>query len=227
MSVVHSWSKYQPKDPDAVRRHTIAQSTWTKQPWEDRGVEDNQLPRLFNERGRKFPFIRDIFDHACRGLKPDDIVIYTNADIGVVSNLCFRIALALQPIDAGYSFRRDLHKRVVAVPKDNDILQWHHYPGTDLFFFRVVWWQKYRKDMPELIPAREEWDGCLRVLMTVTHPGAQLAQQNLCWHERHGGSGYWEQPANRYTLGGQIHNLTLAKRFMRQKGFNPAQFGIR
>ena len=228
MAVLHSWSRYQPSDPDAIRRHRLAQSTWAKQPWTDRGVSDDELPRLFTERDRKFPYIRDIFDAACKGQKPGDIIIYTNADIGVVSTLCFQVALALQNIDAGYCFRRDLHKKVVAVPSDSDILQWHHYPGTDLFFFRAAWWNKYRGDMPDMIPAREAWDPCLRVLMTVTNPGQQLAQQDLCWHERHGGgNGYWEQPQNRYTLPGQIYNLRLAKSFMRSKGYNPGDFGIR
>jgi len=207
----------------------MARSSWIAQPWIDRGVDDSRLPRLFNERGRTFPYLRDIFDHACRGRKADDIVIYTNADIGVVSNLCFRVAFALQGIHAGYSMRRDLHKQIVAVPPDQDILQWHEYAGTDLFFFRIAWWLEYRSEMPDMIPAREAWDPVLRVLMTDTQPDCQLSIPNLCWHERHGSvnGSYWEDPANRYTLPGQLHNLGLAKQFMVRHGRKPSQFGIR
>lgn len=224
----HSWSRYTPSDPDARRRHALAQSTWVKQPWIDKGVTDDQLPRRFTERDRTFPYIRDIFDYACKNAEPRDIIIYTNADIGVVSDICFQVAVALQSNQAGYSFRRDLHKKVVAVPSDEDIRQWHHYPGTDLFFFRVEWWKANRTRMPDMIPAREAWDACFRILMTITHPGAQLASLDLCWHERHGGAnGYWEAPHNRYTLPGQVHNLHLAKQFMRSCGYNPSQFGVR
>lgn len=193
------------------------------------GVDEVHAKRLFNERGRKFPYLKDLFDAACAGRNDDDIVVFTNADIGVVTDACFRIAVALQLADAGYSFRRDLHKQVVAVPKDEDLLFWHQYCGTDLFFFRVGWWRDNKDEMPDMIPAREAWDPVLRVLITDTHePNQQLAVPNLCWHERHGGNnGYWENPANRYTLPGQIHNLRLAKAFMLRHGRKPATFGIR
>lgn len=229
MPIVHSWSKYELKEADAIRRHSMAQYSWITQPWIDAGIEDRMLPRLFDERGRKFPFLKDIFDYACTDGDDDDIVVYTNADIGVVSNCCFRIAIALQEIAAGYSFRRDLHKHIVALPADDDILQWHQYCGTDMFFFRIGWWKECRKEMPDMIPAREAWDPVLRVLMTDTQPGMQLAINNLCWHERHGGNNgaYWEDPKNRYTLPGQRYNLSLARVFLANRGRNPASFGIR
>ena len=228
MAIVHAWSLYAPPDADGRRRHAIAQSTWGKQPWIEMPISDGQLPRLFNENGHNFPFIRDLFDAACLGRKADDIIIYTNADIGMVSNACIRIAIQLNLAEAGYAFRRDLHIKVTHVPPDQDILQWHHYPGSDVFFFRVRWWKKHGSQMPDMIPAREAWDPCLRILIDDTNDHPQMALPNLCWHERHGKpSGYWEDPNNRYTLPGQIHNLRLAKSFMLKQGRNPSQFGVR
>lgn len=223
MPIIHLWSLFSPTDPDAQRRHALAQSTWASQPWRELPVDDATLPRLFDENGRKLPFVRDLFDRAADGGPSTGIVIFTNADIGVVWDAAFRIALALQVNGAGYSFRRDFG-RLSAVP--SDITQGADYPGTDLFFFRVGWWQKHRAQMPDMLLAREAWDACLRVLIEKTCPNKPLALPNICWHERHGGNGHWEGAANRYSLPGQLHNLKLAKAALTGWGYNPASFGI-
>jgi hypothetical protein len=58
----HVYTAYAPGDPDTARRQRIAQSTWPRQPWKECPVADADLPRLWQEKGRSFPYLRDLFD---------------------------------------------------------------------------------------------------------------------------------------------------------------------
>ena len=224
--IIHLWSKFALRSPDDARRHGLAHSSWAGQPWLDCPVTDSSLPRLFQEGRRVFPYVNDLFDRACENRDSEDIVIYSNADIGFVPDACVRIVFALQANNAGYVFRVDF-PRLASPPTAEQMLHGQEYGGTDVFFFRVDWWRACREFMPLLLVAREAWDPVLRIIMEKTNPNKPLSIPRICWHERHGGDGHWESAPNRYTLPGQRYNLALAKTFMKQNNQNPAAFGIR
>jgi len=138
---------------------------------------------------------------------------------------CLRIVAALQLNDAGYAFRKDAYYRITKPPTTEEIQEGTDYAGADLFFFRVRWWLQWKKALPDFLIGREAWDCVMRHLIEETNPNKPLALENICLHEKHANG--WENPSIRYTLEGQRHNLTLAKSFLKQRGVNPANFGIR
>lgn len=223
--IVHVHSAYTPKDDETRRRQAVAQASWPATGWQERPITDPSLPRLFREKGVPIPYIRDLFDAGTYGLGDSDIVVFTNADIGVASNARFRIAEALQFNDATYAFRRDFYHRVESPIADADIGTGRHYPGSDLFAFRAGWWRAWRNDYPDLLLAREAWDACLRILIEQTNPNKPVSLPDLIWHERHNNG--WEGAGLRYTLPGQVYNLRLAYLWITLRKLNPAAFGIR
>lgn len=153
------------------------------------------------------------------------IVVFSNADLCLAPDACLRIIAALQINNAGYAFRKDAYYPITRPPTMDEIEQGTDYAGADLFFFRARWWAQWRKAMPDMVLAREGWDCILRHLIEETNPHKPLALVNMCLHEKHPNG--WEDPRIRYTLKGQIHNLALAKAFLKQRGVNPGNFGIR
>ncbi|MDB6110584.1 MAG: hypothetical protein JWR69_2334 [Pedosphaera sp.] len=221
----HVYTAYAPSDPDTARRQRIAQATWPRQPWKECPVADADLPRLWQEKGRSFPYLRDLFDAGCQGCRDEDILVYTNADIMVRSDCCAKIAEALQTVDACYCYRRDFHHRVESPIPDADYAKGLDYAGSDLKAFRVIWWRAYREDMPDMLIGNEAYDPVLRQLIDETN-GAENGTRirDVICHERHGS--YWENPKHRYTLKSQLHNLGLAKAFFVARGIDPRRFGI-
>lgn len=223
--IFHVYASYAPADPDTARRQRIAQMTWSRQPWQDFPVTDHDVPRLWREDGRAFPFIRDIFDAASYQAQGDDILLYTNSDIQVRSDACMQVAAALVNADACYCYRRDFHHRVEAPVPDADYASGIDYAGTDLFAFRNYWWQQCRDFMPDMLIAFEAWDCVLRYLIQETHPNGPTVLRDLICHERHGS--YWENPAHRYKKKAQLHNLALAKAYLISRRIDPRLHGIR
>lgn len=222
--IYHVYTSYAPGDPETARRNRIAQSTWPRQSWKELPVADKDLPRMWTENGRKFPYIRDVFDEGVKFCQDEDIIVYTNADIMVRSDCCARVAEALQDADACYCFRRDFHHRVETPIPDKDYEKGLDYAGSDLKAFRAIWWRTYRDDMPDMILGAEAWDPVIRTLIDETNHGRTTRIKDVICHERHGS--FWENPAHRYKLKMQLHCLGLAKRFFLARGMNPRQFGI-
>lgn len=223
--IIHVFTQYQPKDPQTVLRNNVAHSTWTHQPWVEFPVKDEQLPRHWDEEGRSLPFIKDIFDLACQHRKPQDIIVYTNADICVRSDCAVRIAMTLQTdTDACYGFRRDFNHDFHKPMADSDIEKGDDYCGSDIYGFRVKWWLNHRNDMPDLIAGLESWDACLRHLIDLTNPGHPHALKNLIYHRRH--ASWWERQENRYRLKGQLYCLDVARKWLSSRGIDPKIHGI-
>lgn len=222
--IYHFYTSYAPSDPDTARRHRVAQLTWPRQPWRDRPIGDAQLPRLWRERGRQYPYVRDLFDAGCAGLPDGDIVVFTNTDILVRGDACPVMAEALQNWDACYAFRRDFHHRFDTPIPDRDFEKGLPYAGSDLAAFRAGWWRDNREEMPDMVIGFEAWDTVLRQLIEETNPGSEPLRDIIC-HERHGS--YWENPEHRYKLASQRHNLGLAKAFLLERGLVPGNYCIR
>lgn len=224
MSIYHFYSSYDPKDPAAKARQEVAHMTWGTQLWSELPITDASLPRMWDEEGRRYPYVLDVFDAACAGKRPDDCLIYTNADVCVLCNCALMCASALQETDAFYSYRRDFNEDFHAPIPDDVVLRGNAYSGSDLYGFRVRWWGQWRKDFPDMLIGQEAWDPVLRRLMEISNPGKPVDLPNTHYHRRH--DSWWEKSENRYRLKGQLHNLALASQWLRAHGVNPAVHGI-
>lgn len=223
----HFYSSYVTTDPDAQIRHMVAAKTWAVQPWQDHGIKDADLPRMFSEEGgRRFPYVRDVFRAGIEGLDDSDIAVYTNTDICVTTNCCAVIASALQQSDAVFAYRRDFHFQFIKPIPDSEIGKAVHYPGSDLYAFRAKWWREWGEEFPDLLIGFEGWDPCMRILMQETQPaGTPTEIQKVIYHQRH--ASFWEQPQNKNRLQAQRHNLGLEYVWLKSLGIEPGQFGIR
>lgn len=223
--IFHAFTSYVPKDTDTARRNRVAQQTWTRQPWTELPVKDEDLPRLWKEEGRLLPYIKDVFDFACKGKDDTDIIVYTNADIMVRGDACAVIAAAMQDTNALYVYRRDFHHRVDAPIPDADYVKGADYAGSDLKAFRVGWWKGVRDHFPDMLLGFEAWDPIMRHLIEMTNPGRVTRVKDIICHERHGS--WWEAPENRYRLNGQKYSLRTAYLWLMQHGIDPGKHGIR
>lgn len=223
--MIHLFSIFQTSDGHTLRRQAVAQKTWANQLWSECAVKDEQLPRLFKDGDRAFPFIKDLFDIGCRDKEGSEIIVFTNSDICVRSNCASVIAAELQDKDALYAFRRDFGHQLEKPIPDDDIPKGIFYQGTDLKAFRVDWWRMHCYDFPDMLLGNEAWDSVLRVLMEITHGGQNMGVPDLIYHERH--ASRWENLKNRYTVASQRHNLRLAYPWFLKHGLKPQSFGVR
>lgn len=223
--IYHFFSDFEPHDPATKSRHKVARMTWSTQLWTEMPIPDCVLPRMWDEEGRRFPYVLDVFDSACAGKSAEDCLIYTNADICVLSNCALLCAAALQETDALYSYRRDFNEDFHAPIPDDVVLRGTAYCGSDLYAFRASWWRQWRKEFPDMLIGTEAWDPILRHLMEITNPRNSVNLPDTHYHRRH--DSIWERSDNRYRLKRQLHNLMLASQWLRAHGINPAIHGIR
>lgn len=222
--ICHFWTSYEPSDPAARERQRVARITWSTQLWTELPVRDSDLPRLWEEEGRRYPYVRDLFDFAARGRADRDILAYTNADICVSSDCALQVARLLQSTDALYAMRRDFNHDFHEPIPDDVIPRGDAYVGSDFYACRAGWWRRWRDEFPDMIVALEAWDAVLRHLIEFTNPGRAVSLSNVIYHRRH--SSFWEAAENRYRLRGQKMVLQLAAAWLRRHNINPAIHGI-
>lgn len=222
--IYHLYSAYDPSDPDTQMRQFVAKMTWSTQPWKELPVSDQQLPRLWREEGRQYPYLKDLFDFACQQLHPADILVFTNADICVCSMCAFLVGGFLQETNAAYCYRRDFNHHFTEPIPDAMIPSADSYVGSDLYAFRVDWWRRSRENFPDMLIGHELNDPVLRELIGRTNPGKQTVMKDLIYHRRH--ASWWEKNENRYRLKGQLYNLNLGCQWLRKLGLDPRSYGV-
>ena len=159
------------------------------------------------------PYMRDIFEEGLNGSRPDDIVCYTNADVGFVSGITGLILDSVRRTGCCFAHRWDITQPIpasVPVVTEFHVKRAHWYAGSDLFAFSRSWWTKYGYLFPDMIVAREGWDMILRNLMK--RSGGQEIHQCI-WHQWH--PSFWE--VNKQCAG-NVHNLNLAAEWIRTYG---------
>lgn len=179
---------------------------------------------MWREEGRAWPYVVDLFDKAAEGLGDRDILVYTNTDICVCSKCALLAVAALQGTEAFYSMRRDFNEDFTEPIPDDVVPRGDAYVGSDLYGMRVSWWQRHRKEFPDMIVGLEGWDAVLRSLIELTNPGRLVSIPNTHYHRRH--ASFWESAENRYRLKGQKFVLDRARSWLRGHGLNPANYGI-
>jgi len=218
----HVTSEYTPSNPDTIRRMNIAKSTWVNQLWQELPIHESVCRRFKDELGT-MPYIKDIFHLATQDRSPSDIIVFTNSDICTSTSCSVQITCALQESFALYCYRRDFGRLNGPIP-DEVIPTGYGYPGCDLYAFRVQWWRTYRDWFPDMLLGREAWDAILRLLMDKSGNGQPVEIRNVAYHERH--ANFWEPPANRYRIKGQLHNRSLARSWMQRNRLSPHIIGL-
>lgn len=218
---VHVYSDFKSGDQHTVRRHRIAKQTWRLNAalgnWQDFPVRDDELPRLFQDRGRALPYIKDLLDHAASRVRETDILVLTNTDT------CFGTDLTeLLNYNQFLVGRRRDFPQLVDPLSPVEVRRGSSYVGADLFAIPVGWWKQHRDEMPDMVAGCEGWDAVLAQLML--RYGAEETW-DFIYHERH--PSHWERSDNKYSLPGQLHNLRLAFPTLKQWGVEPWQFGIK
>lgn len=220
---LHVCSDFTPTDPDFARRIAAAKFSWDFHynlgdviPFL---VADEMLLRSSkSELGdtRTVPFVRDLLDYGCQFAQPEDIVLLSNRDVGVTVNAIERIrGLFNDPaVLASFAWRRSFKAQVGQYYSTVHSGPWDG--GVDLVMVKPGWWDEYREWMPDMLIACEAWDWIFRLLVAESHPGRDVAMDNLLFHEPH--NQFWCSPANRRKNVGQRHNMTLAKNFFAARG---------
>jgi len=187
---VHVVNLYPTRDPEVLRRRSVAIETWIESLW-TRGVQ----PRIMATR--EIPKVADLITY---GFGPvGERIILTNADTCVVSDALNTISYALGSYDCYYSRR-------VEAPYGQP------YAGADLFAMTRLWWEGIRVRWPDLYFAREGWDFVMKALMQEsgfrpTYP--------VIYHEKHEAA--WKQNITTDPL--QIHNRQECERWAKANGY--------
>lgn len=225
MKLFHAYCDYVPRDSETQRRMDLAKLSWKTQPWTEVPLRDGEMPRMFDDGIRKVPYIKDMLDMACNGKSGDDVIVLTNSDIHVRSDISRRIEEAMNNSDAAYCFRRDFHHRITQPIEDHMFVRGHDYAGSDLYVFKVKWWNEHKYEYPDMLNGTEAWDAVMRVLIEKTNWGKKVMMKDVIAHERHGST--WEASANRYSLPSQKHNLRLAWEWFMNRNIDPTRYGLK
>jgi len=224
----HIYSSYFPQDNETEKRRLQAAAfTWRSQKWEERPVDDGELPRMFVERvapKKCLPFVRDVIDRGSEGMLFNDIIVFTNSDTCVSSDCAKKIAAKLKKVDACYCFRKNFSADTVEI-SDAQIREKPDWVDSELHAFKVSWWKENRKKYPNMVLGREGIDAIMRVLIDEGGDWPATKLDGLVWHIAH--EAFWEAPDIRYRLPGNRLNIQLAKAFLAARNIAPEKFSFK
>lgn len=207
------------------RRASVAAQTWARtydEHWRSIPVRDEQLPRLFHDKGRELPFVKDLIDFAAVFAEDEDYIVLTNSDICFTKKITETLIRRLEDLELGYCIRRDFAEPFNAPLDDEQVLKGNQYSGKDLFVFQRRWWIENRSKLPDMLIGAEGWDCCMAILIDESF-GATW--NDLIYHEEH--KSFWIQPENRYSIPSQKHNLRLSKAFLSERSIPAEVHGIK
>ena len=143
--------------------------------WQKDGIinvplNDNQ----FNRNIAGLPFLKDILDKGVQQCKnDDDIIIYTNSDIGLVSNdVTF-------PKGQFFSVRKQVKQPGVYSTEDLKCISYERSVNCDLFGFTKHWYLENKNKIPDFIIGSPRWDLAFLILLN----GQRI--NNITYHVEH------------------------------------------
>jgi len=207
-SIIHVYQRTPWATGEEKRRNDVASKTWDAIGCFDLGLDDNCFVRhsgnvIPNEK-KNIPMIKDMLRMACIGRDDKDVIILTNTDTCVASNLIERLAGELP----AYSYRYDF-KRIDDPIPDGEICLGKKYAGCDLFVMRVGWWRRNHALFPDMVLGREAWDKILRELIKLSG-GREL--ESCIYHEKH--PSFWENAHNINRDPCNLRNRLLARNWL-------------
>jgi hypothetical protein len=215
--ILHLYSHYETANAETKRRNQFAETTW--EPHHESGkmidvrIEDSLLTRSSKHVGDTvaIPYVHDLIDAGLQRAQQQDIILFTNRDTCMSTELADRIHSKMESVDACFSYRRDFRRLTLHIEPAR-IRFGMFYPGCDLFGFRPCWWAHYRELMPDMLLGYEAWDRVMRELVSKSHLAQDPSFTDLIYHESH--PNVWEHPKNRKAHPCQIHNRQLARSFL-------------
>jgi hypothetical protein len=207
-NIIHVYQRTPWATSEEKRRNAVAKQTWDKIGWVDCGLDDNCFVRnasnVIPTEKKNIPMIKDMIRMACIGRDDTDVIVLTNTDTCVASNLLERLTGSL-PV---YAYRYDF-KKLDSPIHDAEICLGQKYAGCDLFAFRVGWWRRNHALFPDMVLGRESWDRIMRELLKLSQ-GRELTC--AIYHERH--DSFWESAANINNDPSNLRNRMLARKWL-------------
>jgi hypothetical protein len=134
------------------------------------GIKDSQLER--NLYG--LPYLKDLIDIAIsKCVNDDDIVIYTNSDINLVSDFLEF------PKENFFSVRKEVDKIKNYTISDIEKLPFKHSVNCDVFGFTKKWYIENKNNIPDFIIGSPYWDLAFICLLN----GKRI--DNITYHVKH------------------------------------------
>lgn len=202
---------------EALRRHRAAKETWKRcadiTPWVDLPMAPSMAPRTANDIGeqRDLIYMRDLIDFGRQVAKPSDIILVSNSDVAFVEGFSHDVLSAIEQHGAFFTHRWDMPGRLRTLSRE-EVKRMKWYPGSDVFGFSRVWWDKHGTRFPDMITGAEFVDAVLRQL--IKQRAAPTAEIHAAvYHEKH--VSHWERNRN---SAAQVHNRLLAEAWFRKHG---------
>lgn len=232
--IIHTTSIHSSNYSDSNRRNKFAQNTWCKLYESSKIIPANIYCKIDS---KEIPFIKDIFDYGyslCES--DDDIIMYTNSDICLTSDIYEKVLESCKKWKCTFSFRKDFNfelKREMT-KREIELTKWsggNETPtGADLFAVTKSWWEKWRDYIPDgQVIGRPSWDWVFRITMgksvegdivfsqTFEEQGTICETPNISYHESH--NSYWENSENLLDKD-SLKNVKIAYSWMKEKSNN-------
>jgi len=209
--IYHVVNTYQPKSKEECARNDFAKSTWSLPLI---CIEDKHLKRSSLDIGdtRFVPFVKDLFDIAIAKKNVEDIIIFTNTDICLVSDIQAYVNDDQLKNDCYYAARNEFTADLDHSLNQEEVKQLLMHTvlgGGDLFVFRVKWWVTNRDKYPDMLLGCQWWDTILQDLMDQSCDEKPILR-NIIYHRSH--HSFWYRGNNKTENKGQIHNFNIANK---------------
>jgi len=209
-NVVHVYQRTPWSVGDEKRRNNVAEKSWDGIGWVDLGLDDNCFVRssleVIPDERRRIPMIKDMLRLACVGRNDSDVLVLTNTDTCIASNVLQRF----EGILPAYAYRHDFKRIDNPIPYDR-ISAGTKYAGCDLFVMRVGWWRSNHYLFPDMVLGRHSWDRIMRELIKIAN-GREI--ENIIYHEWHP-SGWEGHGLNRDAS--NLRNCRLAREWLKER----------
>lgn len=226
--IIHTWSDWREGEvnPELQKRAQVAQESWQVeynlgQCWIPCEHKRTAATRTGQDVCDPHPvaYVHDTIKNGMdQATKDSDIIVLSNADVGMTPGTTAKILEVVGRHGAAYSHRRDFKQIDKPFISESQVLKGDWYCGTDLVAFTVGWWKKHAHEYGDFLLGRERWDEILRQLIKF-HSGGNLDGCVWhCWHES-----FWCGKL-RDTLPGNVWNKRLAQKWFDETGFTPEDF---
>jgi hypothetical protein len=210
-NIVHVYQRTPWATGDEKRRNAVAEKSWEGIGWVDCGLDDNCFVRtsaeMVPDETKRIPMIKEMLRLACVGRIDKDVLVLTNTDTCVATNVLQKIQGTLP----AYAYRQDFEKLESPIA-DDKIAKGHKYAGCDFFVIRVGWWRNHHHLFPDMILGRHSWDRIMRELFKIAG-GREI--ENVIYHEKHYAG--WENPQNLHRDPSNLRNCKLAREWLQER----------
>lgn len=169
------------------------------------GATGGEFRKFVEEGGRDTHYVLDILEAAVNDTKSnDDIIVFSNSDIGVVAGTETKLRRLLAAKGAVFGYRFN-HERVSVINETVKNQNGYWDGGVDLFAFTRRWILTHGHKLPDMLIGRTDWDLVFRDVIKKTGGGELYG---CIWHQKH--ESWWKQNKN---SAGNLYNAELNKKY--------------